>query len=95
MILLVKTRQGDHHAFDNIEKAGDFMCEYPEDIVRADTYYSTIEYIRDEYIHNDLCMPELLRSLAQEIKLTAEDVLVSLAWAGDEDIDVNSILGEE
>ena len=90
MIILLKTREGDHHAYDDMAKAGAFMQEYPNDIAGIKTYSSPVEFIKDEYMHNELCMSELLRSVSSEIKLDLEDIIVSLAWAGD-DVDPTSI----
>ena len=85
MVLLIKTRQGDHHVFDNIKMGAEFAVEYPDDITYLDTYNSVYECIKDEYIHSDENMPDLLIDLSKDVKLDHELITALLCFSGDED----------
>lgn len=80
----IKTSAGCICVTNTAELANQLQQHKEDRIIKFKNYDSIIEMIKDDYMHSNLCMSELIRSNWMN-KVDFEDIAVLLHWAGEED----------
>lgn len=80
----IKTSAGCIYVTNAAELADQLQQHKEDKIIKFESYNSIIEMIKDDYMHNDLCMSELIRTNWLN-KVDFEDTAILLHWAGEED----------
>lgn len=84
LFVLVKTNNNNIYATNADELITELKKHKDDKVIKFEHYDSIISMIKDDYMHSDICMAELIRSTWLD-KVDFEDIAVLLHWAGKED----------
>ena len=80
----IKTSNDNIYATNADELITELKKHKDDKVIKFEHYDSIISMIKDDYMHSDVCMAELIRSTWLD-KVDFEDIAVLLHWAGEED----------
>lgn len=84
LFVLVKTSNNNIYATNADELITELRKHKDDKVIKFEHYDSIISMIKDDYMHSDVCMAELIRSTWLD-KVDFEDIAILLHWAGEED----------
>lgn len=80
----IKTSNSNIYATNANELIAELQKHRDDKIMKFENYDSIISMIKDDYMHSNVCMAELIKS-AWIDKVDFEDIAILLHWAGEED----------
>lgn len=80
----IKTSNNNIYATNADELVAELQKHREDKVIKFEHYDSIISMIKDDYMHSNVCMAELIRNKWLD-KVDFEDIAVLLYWVGEED----------